>query len=219
MGSTYVHPDVAAVRRLHAALYARGAGGGTRSSWVEHQTQTLLEAHAAGDPAATIQIRAVVPQRAHDTPEQILDTPLTADEAFAAIALEHGFDDPSAVDETTLDLDFEVALDTIEAGDLAAFRRLLERVPHLPTMRSAFGHGATLLHYLSANGVEIARQGVPHDAPRFAMALIEAGADPTATARAYGGDHTVRALFETSAHPISAGVDAEFRHVLEVSGA
>lgn len=219
MAKVYVHPHVAAVRRLHAEVRARGAGGDTRRRWVERQAATLLEAHAAGDPAATIQIRAVDPARAHQSAEAVLATPLSEAEAFAAVARDHGFDDLDAVDDTTLDMEFEAALDAIEAGDLSTFRALLDRFGALAVARSRFGHRATLLHYLTANGIEIARQGVPRDAPRFAMVLIEAGADATATADAYGAPQTVRALFETSAHPAAAGIDAEFDHVLRVAGA
>src|SRR6266851_9114937 len=49
---------------------------------------------------------------------------------------------------------FEKAADAIISGDIQTLRRLLREQPHLVRARSAREHGATLLHYVSANGVE-----------------------------------------------------------------
>ena len=218
MGRTYVHPDVAAVRRLHAAQRRRGAGGADVRAWIEEQAATVGAAHAAGDPVAAIHLRAVDGAFAARSIEAILDSPLDGRDVLAVVARDHGFERVDAIASSRVDPAFEAALDAIERGDLDAFRVLLRTGPDLATARSAFGHRATLLHHLAANGVEVVRQGVAIDAPRFAMALVEAGADASATMTAYGAEYTTRELLETSAHPIAAGVEREFLHVLDVAG-
>ena len=56
---------------------------------------------------------------------------------------------------------FEAAADAIVAGDLKTLKRLLEKEPKLIAKRSTREHRATLLHYVSANGVEGYRQKTP----------------------------------------------------------
>src|ERR1700678_207145 len=48
---------------------------------------------------------------------------------------------------------FEAAADAIVTGDAKALERLLREDPLLIHARSSREHGATLLHYVSANGV------------------------------------------------------------------
>src|SRR5207253_8572096 len=73
--------------------------------------------------------------------------------------------------------DFEAAADAIVSGDEATLRRLLRDRPELIRVRSDREHDATLLHYVSANGVEGYRQKSPPNAPRMCEALLAAGAD------------------------------------------
>lgn len=217
MARLHLHPDVAAVRALHADQRARGAGGVRVCDWIDEQCATVEAALARGDAAGTVQLRAVDPEWAALTVEQVLGAQPDSAAVRAAIARDHGYVTADAVPVDRIDYDVEAALDTVERGDVAAFRRSLTENPALASARSTFGHRATLLHYLTANGVEVARQAVSRDAPRFAMMLVEAGADVRATASVYGGAWTARALLETSAHPIAAGVDREFLHVLDVA--
>ena len=49
---------------------------------------------------------------------------------------------------------FEAAVDAIVSGDSATLRQLLSENPDLVRARSAREHRSTLLHYVSANGVE-----------------------------------------------------------------
>src|SRR5512134_1794628 len=67
-------------------------------------------------------------------------------------------------------------------------------VPDLVIWRSHYGHRATLLHYLAANGVETYRQRVPRNASSLASLLTQRGADPHATATMYGAAQTTRGL-------------------------
>ncbi len=143
--------------------------------------------------------------------------PLTADDARWTLAREHGFADWAAVElagGTLLDARFEEAVDVVLAGDLARLDDLLVTTPSLARARSAYGHRATLLHYLAANGVETWRQVVPSNAATVARCLCAAGADVGATMTVYGGELTTLPLVETSAHPAEAGVTAALVEVL-----
>src|SRR5215471_10128116 len=101
---------------------------------------------------------------------------------------------------------FERAADAIVEGDAATLRRLLREEPELIRTRSAREHGATLLHYVSANGVEGHRQKTPKNIARIAEILLEAGAEVDAEADVYGGGATTLGLAATSCHPRDAGV-------------
>src|SRR5262244_2367473 len=71
---------------------------------------------------------------------------------------------------------FERAADAIVAGDTSTLERLLREEPGLIRARSTREHGATLLHYVSANGVEGYRQKTPKNIVRIAKILLRAGA-------------------------------------------
>jgi ankyrin repeat protein len=101
---------------------------------------------------------------------------------------------------------FESAADAIVSGDLATLQRLLRQNPELIRARSAREHGATLLHYVSTNGLEGYRQKTPQNIAQIAETLLEAGAEVDARAGVYGGGSTTLSLTATSIHPLKAGV-------------
>jgi len=115
--------------------------------------------------------------------------------------------------------DFETAADAIVAGDLATLRRLLRRNPELVRARSAREHNSTLLHYVSANGVEGYRQRSPGNAVEITEILLDAGAEVDAEADVYGGGATTLGLVATSVHPQKAGVQLELLDLLLRHGA
>jgi ankyrin repeat protein len=114
---------------------------------------------------------------------------------------------------------FEQAADAIVSGDLAALQRLLRENPDLIRARSTREHGATLLHYVSANGVEGYRQKTPRNAVEIAGVLLQAGAAVDATAGVYGGGSTALSLTATSIHPLRAGLQNALLEVLLNHGA
>ena len=77
---------------------------------------------------------------------------------------------------------FETAVEAVIAGDLDTLRALLRSDPSLVRARSQREHHATLLHYVSANGVEDERQKTPPNAVEVARTLLEAGAEVDALA-------------------------------------
>ncbi len=114
---------------------------------------------------------------------------------------------------------FEAAADAIAGGDAASLKRLLHEDPKLIRMSSTREHGATLLHYVSANGVEDFRQRTPHNIVEIAEMLLHAGAEVDAMANVYGGGCTTLGLAATSIHPVRAGVLEQLLEALLRHGA
>lgn len=114
---------------------------------------------------------------------------------------------------------FEAAAEAIVRGDEQALRQLLQQKPALIRARSTREHHATLLHYVSANGVENYRQQSPPNAARITELLLAAGAEIDAEANVYGGGCTTLGLVATSTPPRAAGVQIAVMRVLLDRGA
>ncbi|HEX9348101.1 MAG TPA: ankyrin repeat domain-containing protein [Gemmatimonadales bacterium] len=132
--------------------------------------------------------------------------------AFAAHleALAHGPTEAAA---------FESAADAIVRGDEQTLQQLLRQHPDVIRARSPREHRATLLHYVSANGVEGYRQKSPANAARITELLLAGGADVEAEADVYGGGCTALGLVATSTPPRAAGVQIPVIDVLLSHGA
>ena len=115
--------------------------------------------------------------------------------------------------------EFEQAVDAIVTGDEAALARVLAANPELAQARSTRGHRSTLLHYVSANGVEDFRQKTPPNIVAIAELLLKAGADVSAESDAYAGHATTLSLTATSVHPENAGVQIALLELLLSHGA
>jgi hypothetical protein len=101
---------------------------------------------------------------------------------------------------------FEAAADGIVNGDAARLKLLLRENPALARARSTREHRATLLHYVSANGIEGYRQKTPKNTIEITKILLDVGAEVDATCSVYGSDCTTLGLTATSIHPAIAGV-------------
>ncbi len=99
---------------------------------------------------------------------------------------------------------YEAAAQAIVDGDEETLQRLLRERPELIRARSEREHNATLLHYVSANGVEGYRQKTPKNIVRITEILLNAGAEVDAEAEVYGGGATALGLVATTAHPRGA---------------
>ena len=113
---------------------------------------------------------------------------------------------------------FETAVEAIVEGDIAKLRKLLREHPNLVHARSLREHHSTLLHYVSANGVEDFRQKTPKNIVQITKLLLKAGADVNAESEAYGGHSNTLGLTATSYHPQAAGVQLELLDVLLDAG-
>jgi ankyrin repeat protein len=152
--------------------------------------------------------------------------PATLTAAQFVIARAHGFESwpklakhLESVAHTNSPLNhFEQAVDAIVTGNLNALENLLREHPDLARARSSRRHEATLLHYVSANGIEGYRQKTPANIVPIAELLLNSGADVNAIADLYGGSTTL-ALVATSLHPERAGVQSALLQVLLDHGA
>ncbi|HLG15670.1 MAG TPA: ankyrin repeat domain-containing protein [Blastocatellia bacterium] len=114
---------------------------------------------------------------------------------------------------------FEAAVDAVITGDVATLASLLREDPELIRARSTREHRSTLLHYVSANGVEDFRQKTPNNIVEITKLLLDAGADVNAESDAYGGRSTTLGLTATSWHPENAGVQLPLMELLIERGA
>jgi ankyrin repeat protein len=209
----------------------------------EGQAAALMAAHGAALPAALDVIHASHPRfldatvpwiRQPLTPQEIAAAPFSIDDARLTVARAYSYLDwPSLLEHVAAVADtnspvhrFEAAVQATIDGALDSLRTLLDADPSLPRARSVRRthfdppvHGATLLHYVAANGVEQVNQRTPPNAVALVELLLERGADPNATAALYGGQCTVLSMLVSSAHPASQHVQLPLIDLLVACGA
>lgn len=184
------------------------------------QAKELLKAFKAGDPRAIQRIKKKARRQA-------ADSAISLSSAQFTIAREHGFESWPKLSKHLAALaragspisKFEQAADAIVTGDIASLERLLRENPSLVRARSSRAHGAPLLHYVAANGVEDFRQKTPKNAVAVTKMLLDAGAEIDAVTDVYGGRSTALGLAATSVHPLRAGVQIELMDLLLEYGA
>ncbi len=211
-------PYATDMAHLYAGILREYPGEATVAAVLARQAATLTQAHQEGDPAASILISNWFPPLAAATTNEIMQAAFSLDDARLTVAREHGFADWAAVEaagDRRFDPAFEQAADAVVGGDMTTLATLLRARPDLAQATSPYGHRATLLHYVAANGVETWRQQSPANAAEIARLLINAGADPAAKARVYGGQFDTMALLLTSSHPAEAGVTEAVAAVLQ----
>jgi hypothetical protein len=103
---------------------------------------------------------------------------------------------------------FESAVEAVIAGDVLLLEKLLSENPELIHARSTREHQATLLQYVSANGVESFRQRIPKNAVQIVKILLKAGAEVDAANWPDGpaGPGTALGEVATSIHAQRAGL-------------
>jgi predicted secreted protein len=208
----YVAPAVAAVRALWDQSGA--SAGPAIATQLSAFAEALSAAHAAREPAADVLVdNWLGAPRWRAQTRGARRAALSREDARLIVARDHGFASWSGV-EGECDPVFELAVDAVVLGRVEELDRLLADAPDLVEGRSAYGHHGTLLHYTAANGVEIRRQVVPANAAEITARLLDAGADPAATFRAYGRRPDTLAMLKSSAHPRVAGVAADIERVL-----
>jgi hypothetical protein len=208
----------------------------------EQQADRLLAAHRDADPAAIDLFHRKHPRFLDEKikwlpkfipDSDIRDTVLSLEDARLAIARNYDFLDwPSLagfVDAVAQDgpvYAFEAAVEAVVNGDLTSLQDALRHDPALIHARSSrvccFDppvHGATLLHYIAANGVEAYRQKTPGNAVEIARALLVAGAEPDALADMYGTACTTMSMLVSSSHPANAGLQVALTGLLLDFGA
>lgn len=191
------------------------------------QAKELVKAHREADRQSLDRIRWNHPRFRGQSDAQIAQGPFVLADAQLVIARLHYFeswarllDYVHAVEQANPVVQrFELAADAIIAGNLAQLRAMLDAHPELIRQRSTRGHHSTLLHYVSANGVEDYRQITPANIVEVATLLLDRGAEVDATSDAYGGGSTTLGLISTSAHPRARGVQIALIDLLLARGA
>jgi hypothetical protein len=196
----------------------------------ERQAKDVLERWEAADPDAVRIVTHNHPRFLHPDipwlPKRLSEAELRSavlDLADAQLTLARWYDFESwprlveyveaVTEEGSRVARFEAGVDAVISGDLDTLGTLLRADLDLIRGRSTrvthFDppvHGATLLHYVAANGVEGYRQKTPANAVDVARALLQAGAEVDALADMYGGRHTTMSLLVSSGHPAKAGL-------------
>ena len=216
-------PSVEQYRTLakDLAKAVRSADPGALAAFADRWIASLLRASGTDqDPRAAERAAGQV----EDFARRHLAVECTLGEAQFVLARSHGFLTWARFMEHIGRLArggfaFEAAADAVVAGDEAALREWLAANPGLARAKSDREHGATLLVYTSANGVEGYRQRTPANIVRIAEILLDAGADTEATADVYSGHCTTLGLAATSSHPRVAGVQLPLLHLLLDRGA
>ncbi len=209
MVKVYSHPVVQKVMLLHAELLSLYPGSLTVIDVLESQAKTLYCRFEAKNDDVCIQLSNWLPECTGLPAEQIFGRALTIHHMRLSVAREYGFASWEAAlqgGDVQLEVDFERAVDAALNGNIKRLKELVDWRPELVKMRSQFGHRATILIYLAANGVETWRQIVPENATEIMRFLIGAGANPNATIQVYGGSHSMLELLLSSAHPRAAGI-------------
>lgn len=217
----HISPEIEAVRSLYGPEEHQLDRDKPISDRLARQADILFIAHQAGNTASTFQIASWHPNLVGKSPAEILQGEFLERDARMTIAREYGYVDwneVAALGKAMLDLEFEDAVDAALEGDVSRLLGRVEARPGLAVARSGYGHRASLLHYLSANGVESWRQVVPSNAPETIELVIRAGGDVNAEAPIYGGSRPL-GLVATSAHPRDAGLADEMMAVLHAAGA
>jgi hypothetical protein len=200
--------------------------------WAEEWVASLVKLSGLTiTPQLPVHIKSWVEEVADFAQRQLLEATdggtCTLAGAQFVIARSHGFESwpkfakhlESLARSSSAASRFEASADAIVSGDLATLKRLLGEEPKLIRARSTREHGATLLHYVSANGIEGYRQKTPKNIVEIAEVLLGAGAEIDATANVYGGACTTLGLVATSVHPERAGVQEALLRALLESGA
>lgn len=191
------------------------------------QAKELVKAFHAGDARALDQIRWTHPQFRGLSDEQITAREFALADAQLVIARSHHIESWPKLLQHVESIEradpvvsrFEDAADAIIHGKLEVLKSMLQHHPELIRQRSSRAHQSTLLHYVSANGVEDYRQVTPPNIVEVTRLLLDAGAEVDAHSNAYGGGSTTLGLTATSAHPRLAGVQNALIDLLVEYGA
>jgi ankyrin repeat protein len=192
----------------------------------ERQAEMLLAAARAGDGDAEARFKWELPRFRGRPLAEVRGAALDVDDARVVIAHEHAFEGWAALAAFTREVAhdgpvsrFESAVEAVVSGDESALASMLRDDPALARARSSRRHGATLLHYVGANGVEGDRQRTPANAVEIATLLLDAGAEVDALAHMYEQRCTTMSMLVSSSHPAEAGLQVALAETLLDRGA
>lgn len=214
----YIHEQVKKVYQLHQQAIESSSEDVTILDQILSFGDNLYHAWLDKNPVCIPQINNWHPKYVGKDADYIFNADFDLSDARLSIAKDCGFQSMEEVDklfDTTFNLVFENAVDSLLNGDLATLKEQIAAQPSLLKERSQYGHQATLLHYAGSNGVEMWRQKTPYNLPEIVQFLLDAGADKNATMAVYGGHFTTWEMVATSAHPHAAGVVDDLKKLLK----
>jgi len=219
--SVFVHDHVRAVQDLYGDIIGADALERSCREQIELLADRLAAGHRAHHPGAWVELHNWHPDLVDRTEADVWDLSLGSADFLGAAGRGHGYADPTDVegDDTRPSPRFEAVVDAMLRGDLDGLAKDLDDDPTLARGASHWPHRATLLHYATANGVEIYRQVVPSNLPDLVRLIIDHGADVNATSFAYGARQRPLGLLLSSGHPHLAGVTTDVAAILRANGA
>jgi len=218
----FIDPKIAEVRRLHKEAFETHKPTLKIKTLLTQHASAIFLAFTKGDEAVRFHLGSWCTEVIGIKPEQVMALDLSLEQIRESVAREYGFSDWQSVEQLNdkeLDQEFESAVEHVITGNIDALEHQLTVNPELTIQRSAYGHRATLLHYLGANGIESQRQITPLNGVLIARCLLDHGAQVNAHANMYGGGSTTLGLVLSSAHPAKAGITDELAKVLIDAGA
>ncbi|MGV3708990.1 MAG: hypothetical protein ACO1Q7_09115, partial [Gemmatimonas sp.] len=191
------------------------------------QAKDLVKAFKAGDPRALDNVRWNHPRFRGQSDDEIKAGEFALADAQLVVARNHHIQSWAKLLQYVEAIEradpaitrFERAADAIVSGNLDLLKAIVQEHPALIRERSTRSHQSTLLHYVSANGVEDYRQTTPPNILDITRYLLDRGAAVDATSEAYGGGSTAMWLTATSQHPRLAGVQIALLDMLIDAGA
>lgn len=185
-----------------------------RSNYFIHQHLSLIsikmyEGLVRKEECLYTQINNYNPNFIGNPISELKEREFSLEECQHTISNEYGFKSWEAVlrlEKVRYNSLFENCVDAIISGDKALLQSNLEFAPSMIHTQSQYGHGATLLHYVASNGIELWRQQVPYNLAEITKMLVEYGAKKDAKMNVYGGEFTPLELLTSSAHPYAAGI-------------
>ena len=176
MVKVYKHAHVQEIQQFYGELLA-GYSKWTVKEHLQLLSERLLEGYRAQQTLVTREINNYHPAWLGRPADEILNAGLDRSDMRQVIASEYGFASWEKVwsVDRRYDPNFEEALDHLLNGDEENLKEILASFPELAQQRSVYDHGATLLHYVGSNGVELWRQQVPMNLADLTQILLHAG--------------------------------------------
>lgn len=186
--------------------------------WLRKVVEMLWEGYQNADRHVAVELTNYHPALIGSPLEAVFATNISYEDIESVVLEEYGFLSWDDVKQAGIfDEEFEKAVNYVLSGDLESIKKVIMRAPEIINQASGFGHKATLLQYLPANGTEIWRQYISENVLEMMEFLIESGADPDAENNIYGGT-TLRSLIETSDHTFNSHQSDKMLERLRIYG-
>ena len=218
MAKVYITGSVKNVRALYSNHLKLVNEKAKIRKWLEETVQILWTGYQIANPGVVVELTNFHPNLIGASSEAVFATTVSYKEIEEVILEEYGFFSWDDVQEAgSFNPLFEQAVNVALQGDIATMQTLLDKDPTIISETSSFGHKASIIQYLAANGVEMWRQYVSQNVIEMLELLIEFGANPNTENNIFGGS-TLRTLIETSEHSFKSGKTDEMLDRLAVYG-